>query len=74
MTSEYDIETNTQPYAEDLGIDVPMEYGVIFINRDGSEHRDTLRWTAWSGAATYGEEEVSSGAAVGFRVFSEAAV
>lgn len=78
MASEYDIVTNTQPYAEDLGLDAlppeMIQYGVRFALQSGSEFIPSLRWQTWLDAATHGEDEVKSGRATGFWVFKEAAV
>jgi len=61
-----------QCHADDLG--VPVEFGVLLVQKDKTSYGDAIRWRDWNEAAQFGEHEVKSGRAIGFRIFHEAAV
>ena len=54
--------------------EMPVKYGVMLVNSDGSESGHSLRWRDWDDAAAFGETEVREKRACGFRIFSEPAV
>lgn len=75
MSGEYEITTNTQPYAEDLGIEESLskevQYGIRVALKNGNRHTFPQRWNTWGAAANYGEARVRSGSVIGFWVFKD---